>query len=353
MLALPAATLWAQGIRWQQDLESAKNVARQTGRLVLVHFWTPECAPCVTLEQQVFNQPGVAGAIEAQFVPVKLDANQNSATAQGFGITRVPTDVIITPDGAVVGKLVSPPTPSAYVAEVTQVAADYSSKLGAPFAKSIASAPLPSQINPAYANLALAPTTQPVVAQLSVSQSTPAATTVPLAPGTNSDSTSITTDRLAAAPISTERQYSAPSTPSFNQPPFSPPADELPNQPLTTPPPTPAANPHYAAGNVTPPPFASTPVATTPRMSPPVSTSLVAVAPAVPTAQPQQPSYVPPAAPAASSPLPSSPLHSNPLHSNPLPSNRRRRRRPRRVPRPMRINCRPARRRWGSMAIAP
>ena len=56
----------------------------------------------MTLDHTVFNQPGVAGAIEARFVPVKLNANENSATAQGFGITRVPTDVILTPDGQVV-----------------------------------------------------------------------------------------------------------------------------------------------------------------------------------------------------------------------------------------------------------
>ena len=112
---------------WQHDLEAAKTLAKQTNRLVLVHFWTPSCAPCLTLDQTVFNQAGVAAAIEARFVPVKLNANENSATAQGFGITRVPTDVILTPDGHVVGKLISPPTPAGYVAELNQVAAAYTS----------------------------------------------------------------------------------------------------------------------------------------------------------------------------------------------------------------------------------
>ena len=70
----------------------------------------------------MFNQPGVANAIETQFVPVKLNADENSATATWYGITRVPTDVIVTPDGQIVAKLISPPTPAAYVAEVTAAA---------------------------------------------------------------------------------------------------------------------------------------------------------------------------------------------------------------------------------------
>ena len=113
------------------------------------------------LEQNVFNQPGVAGAIEAQFVPVKLNANENSATATGFGITRVPTDVILTPDGQVVGKLISPPTPAAYIAEMSQVATQFATKGGQAFAKAAAAAPAPSQLNSAYANLQVAPNTVP------------------------------------------------------------------------------------------------------------------------------------------------------------------------------------------------
>src|SRR5215212_8003324 len=114
MSALLAVPAFAQqeAVHWHKDLESAKAVAKQTGRLVLVHFWTPSCGPCMALNQNVFNQPGVASAIETQFVPVKLNADENSATATWFGITRVPMDVIVTPDGQLVTKLVSPPTPS-------------------------------------------------------------------------------------------------------------------------------------------------------------------------------------------------------------------------------------------------
>jgi protein disulfide-isomerase len=154
------------GVRWQHDVETAKATARQTGRLVLVHVWADNCAPCVSLEQNVFNQPGVAGALEAKFVPVKLNANEFPATAQGFGITRVPTDVILSPDGQVLGKMISPATPSAYLAEVNQVANQYASQSGLAYQTAAAAAPQPKILNPAYASLQIgAPAQPPVVNQ--------------------------------------------------------------------------------------------------------------------------------------------------------------------------------------------
>src|SRR3954465_2246195 len=162
LLAMPA--FGQEAIHWHTDLESAKLMAKQSGRLVLVHFWTPTCGPCIALEQNVFNQPGVGSAIETQFVPVKLNADENTATATLFGITRVPTDVIITPEGQIVSKTISAPTPAAYVAELTSAAGKYSMKSGQAFANAAAKAPMPSQINSAYANLQFSPDTLPATA---------------------------------------------------------------------------------------------------------------------------------------------------------------------------------------------
>src|SRR6185295_4342399 len=163
LLAMPAFA--QEAVHWHNDLESAKAVAKQTNRLVLVHFWTPTCGPCMALNQNVFNQPGVANAIETQYVPVKLNADENSATAQMFGITRVPMDVIVTPEGQVVGKLISPPTPAAYVAEVTAAAGKYASRGGQAFAKAAAAAPVQSGLNGAYANLPVSPDTPLAIPQ--------------------------------------------------------------------------------------------------------------------------------------------------------------------------------------------
>jgi YHS domain-containing protein/thiol-disulfide isomerase/thioredoxin len=160
----------ASGVQWQHDLESAKRAAAQTGRLVLIHFWTPTCPPCLKLEDAVFNQPGVDGALQSQFVPVKLNANEHSDTAQSLGITRLPTDVIMTADGRVLGKLISPPTPAAYVADTTRIARQHTTRLGGGFAQAAAAAPEPSKINTAYAGLQIPANTPAALQAQAVTQ---------------------------------------------------------------------------------------------------------------------------------------------------------------------------------------
>ena len=175
---LLAAPLAAQemGVHWQQDIEAAKATARQTGRLVLVHVWSDGCVPCRALDSNVFNQPGFGSALEAKYVPVKLNANEYPAIAQGFGITRVPTDVILTPDGQVLSSAISPATPSAYLSAVTQVSNQYASQSGRTFQAAAATAPMPSVLNSAYAKLQIGQPTPP-----SPSLTTPPGPSIPLA----------------------------------------------------------------------------------------------------------------------------------------------------------------------------
>lgn len=107
---------------WQPNLESAQQLAGQTNRLVLLHFWGPHCPPCVQVERQVFSQAATGQALAAQFVAVKLNVDEFPSTARLYGVTRIPTDVILTPSGQIVSKLTSPLEPSQYVAALNQVA---------------------------------------------------------------------------------------------------------------------------------------------------------------------------------------------------------------------------------------
>lgn len=119
-----------QTIRWQWNLESAKQVAGQTNRLVLVHFWADWCGPCKRMEQDVFSRPDVAAALEADYVPVKLHKDHFPAVAREFGITAIPADVILTPQGQVLEKFQGYSDANQYVGRMNRVAAVYRTQNG-------------------------------------------------------------------------------------------------------------------------------------------------------------------------------------------------------------------------------
>jgi YHS domain-containing protein/thiol-disulfide isomerase/thioredoxin len=294
-LLLPLSALaQVPGVQWQQDIESAKVLARDSGRLVLVHVVSDGCGPCRALESNVFAQPGVAGAIEQRFVPVRLNANEYPAIAQGFGITRVPTDVILTPDGQILSKAISPATPSAYIAETTNVANKYASQLGQQYNIATASPPNPAVLNQAYADLAIGapPQAAPSVPMNTVA--TPGTANGAFAPPSAPMNTPVpSTVTNSYAPIN---NYAPPATPSY----------ATPQQPVTPIPSNPAADPY---ASYAPP---------TQHMQTPAQQQLPQLAP---PAQTSQFGYEPPASPAANPAMSAPSFYNPPVDSSVPPSN--------------------------------
>jgi protein disulfide-isomerase len=158
MVLSQAATAWEDAggaMQWQGDLDAARTMAEQEKKLLLVHFYTESCGPCRVLDATVFNQPSVASTVHSNYIPVKLNANEFQATAERFGITRVPADVIITPQGRVLERMVSPATPMEYIAQISGIAHQYRQQAGREFPVAAANAARSQPVNSAYAGLAV------------------------------------------------------------------------------------------------------------------------------------------------------------------------------------------------------
>lgn len=123
MLLLPAGAAAQQPLRWQPTLDSAKRLAGQTDRLVLIHFWADWCRSCQTADRGLFSQPAVAAAVEANYVPVKINADYFPATCNQYGVTTLPSDVIVTPQGQQIDRVEGLVPPADYVARLSRVAA--------------------------------------------------------------------------------------------------------------------------------------------------------------------------------------------------------------------------------------
>jgi YHS domain-containing protein/thiol-disulfide isomerase/thioredoxin len=141
VLLLPLAASGEEWIDWQPTLESAKRLAGQTDRLVLIHFWADWCQVCMQMDHQVFGQPGVASMLRDNYVAVKINADHFPTTCRQYAITALPTDIIISPQGQPIAKLQGLLSAAEYAARLDQVVAIVRRPAGADVAQSVVAPP--------------------------------------------------------------------------------------------------------------------------------------------------------------------------------------------------------------------
>ena len=116
LVAIAAASpfLLARGkgndlVQWRGDFEAAKAEAKSTGRLLLIDFTADWCGPCRTMKRETFSSDRVAKALES-YVPVMVDLSSRTGpgtvVASQFGVSAIPTLMIVDADGNVLRKQV-------------------------------------------------------------------------------------------------------------------------------------------------------------------------------------------------------------------------------------------------------
>ena len=100
-ISTQAATGAKPAITWGDAVDEALAQSAETGKPVLIHFWTDDCAPCVKQERLIFSDPEVVKAVENRFIPVKVNAKELPDVASKYDVHRVPTDVVVDPGGSV------------------------------------------------------------------------------------------------------------------------------------------------------------------------------------------------------------------------------------------------------------
>lgn len=95
-------------VRAVQDRFSPDDLAAigaPAGRLVLVEFTAPSCAPC-TAARRVLDEVAVGRADVAVRV---VDVGEHLLLARAHGVLRTPTTFAVSADGAVLGRIAGVP----------------------------------------------------------------------------------------------------------------------------------------------------------------------------------------------------------------------------------------------------
>ena len=109
---------------WGGDLGSALRTAGRLDRPVLIHFSAAWCGPCRRMKP-VLHSPIVARRLDEDAVGVSLDFDAHRDVAAKYGVASIPADVLLAPDGRVLGVMSGFKTAPDYARRVAAVASQY------------------------------------------------------------------------------------------------------------------------------------------------------------------------------------------------------------------------------------
>jgi thiol:disulfide interchange protein len=86
-------------IPWRTDVTVATTESAQSHKPILAYFTATWCGPCQSLKSTTWADKSVDAALR-DFIPLKIDIDQNPTLATNHHITAVPTFVILSSDGS-------------------------------------------------------------------------------------------------------------------------------------------------------------------------------------------------------------------------------------------------------------
>ena len=89
----------AAGPGWRSSFEEARAVAARDQVPLLIHFHAPWCGPCQQMDRDVFSSLAVKRALAEGLAAVKVDTSERPDVSRRYGVSTVPRDVVVYPDG--------------------------------------------------------------------------------------------------------------------------------------------------------------------------------------------------------------------------------------------------------------
>lgn len=86
--------------RWLTSFKEAQAMAASSKLPMLLHFDAPWCGACRQMEQNVLNRSEVTALLGTKVIGVRLNADYNKDLIAEFGISSLPTEVVVFADGS-------------------------------------------------------------------------------------------------------------------------------------------------------------------------------------------------------------------------------------------------------------
>lgn len=87
-----ADALRAEGVEWHKDFAAAREIAKRTGKPMLIDFQADWCVPCQAMERSFWPRPEIV-ALSKKFVCVSLNFDLRGPELSRYQVDRIPAVV--------------------------------------------------------------------------------------------------------------------------------------------------------------------------------------------------------------------------------------------------------------------
>ncbi len=127
VLALTLTTPAFAGTGWHKSVAAAQKVAKEKNQLILVDMFAQWCGWCHRFEREVFPSETFQNAT-TDIVLLRLDTEdrgEGTQFAQKFGVSQLPTFLLLAPDLSLAGMIRGYAPPKDFVISLNKTRSDY------------------------------------------------------------------------------------------------------------------------------------------------------------------------------------------------------------------------------------
>src|SRR4051812_46266679 len=104
LLIASATSIHAQEtatIKWRNSYNAARQEAEAKNLPMLIDFYTRNCIHCDRMDQTTFRDTRILSALNDKFIPLKINASEDTDLTKRLQINLFPTFVLAGPDGRI------------------------------------------------------------------------------------------------------------------------------------------------------------------------------------------------------------------------------------------------------------
>ena len=91
-------------VKWY-SYEEGKALAKIEKKKVFLHFYADWCGFCLKMAKETFRDSAVVSYLNENFTAIRVDFDKETATAEKYGVTGLPSNWFLTEMGQPIGSI--------------------------------------------------------------------------------------------------------------------------------------------------------------------------------------------------------------------------------------------------------